>query len=41
VLLHGFALLQAASGFQWRDDPDESFAWMIHVADKGLRGMGY
>jgi AcrR family transcriptional regulator len=39
-LVHGFALLQAASGFQWSNDPDESFAWMICFADKGLRGMG-
>ncbi len=38
-LIHGFALLQAASGFQWTNDPDESFAWMVRFADKGLRGM--
>lgn len=40
ALIHGFALLQAASGFQWSNDPDESFAWMMRFADKGLRGMG-
>lgn len=39
-LIHGFALLQAASGFQWSNDPDESFAWMVQFADKGLRAMG-
>jgi AcrR family transcriptional regulator len=39
-LIHGLALLQAASGFQWSNDPGESFAWMIRFADKGLRGMG-
>jgi AcrR family transcriptional regulator len=39
-LIHGFALLQAASGFQWSNDPDESVAWMIRFVDKGLRGMG-
>lgn len=39
-LIHGFALLQAASGFQWSNDPDESFAWMIRFVDTGLRGMG-
>jgi AcrR family transcriptional regulator len=39
-LIHGFALLQAASGFRWSNDPSESFAWMVRFADKGLRGMG-
>ncbi|HTU76641.1 MAG TPA: TetR-like C-terminal domain-containing protein [Trebonia sp.] len=39
-LIHGFALLQAASGFQWSNDPDESFAWMVRFAGQGLRGMG-
>jgi AcrR family transcriptional regulator len=39
-LIHGFALLQTVSGFQWSNDPDESFAWMIRFTDKGLRGMG-
>lgn len=39
-LIHGFALLQAASGFQWDNDPDESFDWMVRFADQGLRGMG-
>jgi Tetracyclin repressor-like, C-terminal domain len=34
---HGFAALQAASGFQWSADPDESFEWMIHFVDRGLR----
>ncbi len=38
--IHGFALLQAANGFQWGNDPDESFAWMITFVDSGLRGMG-
>jgi AcrR family transcriptional regulator len=40
ALIHGFALLQAASGFQWSNDPDESFDWMVRFADTGLRGMG-
>jgi AcrR family transcriptional regulator len=39
-LIHGFALLQAASGFQWDNDPDESFAWMVRFVEEGLRGMG-
>jgi AcrR family transcriptional regulator len=39
-LIHGFALLEAASGFQWGNDPDESFAWMVRFVDQGMRGMG-
>jgi AcrR family transcriptional regulator len=39
-LIHGFALLEAASGFQWGNDPDESFAWMINFIDAGLRAVG-
>jgi AcrR family transcriptional regulator len=39
-VIHGFALLQAANAFQWGNDPDESFAWMIRFVDAGLRGMG-
>ena len=34
---HGFAALQAAHGFQWTGDPDESFRWMIQFLDRGLR----
>jgi AcrR family transcriptional regulator len=39
-ILHGFAALQAAGGFQWSNDPDESFTWMIKFADAGLRAIG-
>jgi AcrR family transcriptional regulator len=39
-LIHGWAMLQAASGFQWSNDPEESFAWMVKFVDAGLRGMG-
>lgn len=39
-ILHGFAALQAADGFQWSNDPDESFTWMIKFADAGLRAIG-
>lgn len=39
-VIHGFALLQAASAFQWGNDPEESFAWMTRFVDAGLRGMG-
>lgn len=33
---HGFAALQAAQGFQWAGDPEESFQWMISFLDRGL-----
>ncbi|MFC7880858.1 TetR/AcrR family transcriptional regulator [Streptomyces sp. NPDC057376] len=36
-LCHGFAALQAAGGFQWSADVDESFEWLIDFADRGLR----
>lgn len=38
--IHGFALLQAANGFQWSNDPDDSFDWMIKFIDAGLRALG-
>ncbi|WP_329392568.1 TetR/AcrR family transcriptional regulator [Streptomyces sp. NBC_01716] len=38
-LCHGFATLQAANGFQWSTDIDESFEWLISFADRGLRAM--
>ncbi|MFD7712758.1 TetR/AcrR family transcriptional regulator [Streptomyces sp. NPDC059785] len=36
-LCHGYATLQAAGGFQWGTDIDESFEWLITFADRGLR----
>jgi AcrR family transcriptional regulator len=36
--IHGFAVLQAAGGFQWSGDPDDTFAWMTGFIDRGLRG---
>lgn len=39
-IIHGFAVLQAANGFQWANDPDDSFAWMIRFVDAGLRAIG-
>lgn len=39
-LCHGFATLQAGNAFQWSADVDESFAWLIAFADRGLRVMG-
>ncbi|WP_327122148.1 TetR/AcrR family transcriptional regulator [Streptomyces sp. NBC_01341] len=38
-LCHGFATLQAGSGFQLSTDIDESFEWLIAFADRGLRAM--
>jgi hypothetical protein len=38
--IHGFAVLQAANGFQWSNDPEDSFAWMIRFVDAGLRALG-
>ena len=35
--LHGFATLEAANGFQWPADIDESFEWLITLVDRGLR----
>jgi AcrR family transcriptional regulator len=35
--IHGFAMLEASGGFQWSNDPDESFEWMIRFIDRGLR----
>lgn len=37
--IHGFAALQAADGFQWNADPDETFDWMVRFLDRGLRAM--
>jgi AcrR family transcriptional regulator len=39
-LLHGFATLEAAGGFQLDTDVDESFSWMIDFVDHGLRTSG-
>ena len=36
-VFHGFTTLQAANGFQWSGDPDETFHWMIEFVDRGLR----
>ena len=36
-ILHGFATLQSANGFQWAADVDESFDWLIDFVDRGLR----
>jgi AcrR family transcriptional regulator len=36
-ILHGFATLEAADGFQIDTDVDDSFTWMINFIDHGLR----
>jgi AcrR family transcriptional regulator len=36
-MFHGFATLQAAHGFQWAADTDDSFQWLIDFVDRGLR----
>lgn len=39
-VLHGFATLEAADGFQMSTDVDTSFAWVLDVVDHGLRTSG-
>ena len=39
-MIHGFASLSAADGFQWGADPEISFDWMIEFMERGLRGGG-
>lgn len=36
-LMHGFAVLEAAGGFQMEADVDESFTWIVDFLDRGLR----
>ncbi|MGB0100062.1 MAG: TetR-like C-terminal domain-containing protein [Nocardioides sp.] len=38
-LLHGFAMLEVAGGFQLDADVDESFAWLVDFLDRGLRHL--
>ncbi|WP_433654955.1 TetR/AcrR family transcriptional regulator [Nocardia sp. CA-128927] len=38
--LHGFATLQTSNGFQWSEDTDDSFDWMIRFIDQGLTQIG-
>jgi AcrR family transcriptional regulator len=39
-MLHGFATLEVAGGFQMDTDVDESFTWMINLIDQGLLATG-
>jgi AcrR family transcriptional regulator len=36
-MVHGFATLEAADGFQYDTDIDDSFTWMINLIDHGLQ----
>jgi AcrR family transcriptional regulator len=36
-MLHGFATLEVAGGFQIDTDIDDSFTWMINLVDQGLQ----
>lgn len=36
-MMHGFAALEAAGGFQIDTDVDESFTWMTNLIDHGLQ----
>ena len=36
-ILHGFATMEAAGGFQIATDVDDSFSWIIDFLDRGLR----
>ena len=36
-MLHGFATLEVAGGFQIDTDVDDSFTWMIDLIDHGLQ----
>jgi AcrR family transcriptional regulator len=38
-VLHGFATLETAGGFQIDASIDDSFTWMIHFIDQGLRAF--
>ena len=35
-LFHGFAVLEAAGGFEMDTDVDESYEWLIGFVDRGL-----
>jgi len=35
---HGFAVLEARGAFRFDTDVDASFAWLVDVVDRGLRG---
>ncbi|SDT34406.1 DNA-binding transcriptional regulator, AcrR family [Friedmanniella luteola] len=38
-VLHGFATLEVAGGFQLDTDVDDSFTWLVAFVDQGLRAV--
>jgi AcrR family transcriptional regulator len=38
-LFHGFAVLEAAGGFQIPTDVDESFEWLVDFVDRGMHNL--
>lgn len=38
-MFHGFAVLEAAGGFQLNTDIDDSFEWLIDFVDHGMRNF--
>lgn len=38
-LFHGFAVLEAAGGFQMNTDIDDSFEWLVDFVDHGMRKL--
>jgi hypothetical protein len=38
-VLHGFATLEMAGGFQIDTDVEDSFTWMIDFVDHGLQAI--
>lgn len=38
-LFHGFAVLEAAGGFQMQTDTDDSFEWLVDFVDHGMRHL--
>jgi AcrR family transcriptional regulator len=36
-MFHGFAMLEVEGGFRFDTDVDDSFGWMVHILDQGLR----
>jgi AcrR family transcriptional regulator len=39
TMLHGFATLEVAKGFQIDADVDDSFSWMVSFIDHGLQSL--
>jgi AcrR family transcriptional regulator len=39
TVLHGYASLEVAGGFQFSTDIDDSFTWMIAFLDRGLQAI--